>query len=546
MASINQLPRELIDAILHQCILLGPRNSVLNLRLVNRFFNTVLKPHALASIGLDFSRLSLTSDLPRPQPDALQTIGYHAKNMFIDTMVLRDDLEVEFLNTVFRRVRAMDEFCRNLQERYCMGESTFTEMEFYETLEGLLFNCRETQRLRLNLPFQLVGRHCNAATMILANTFKAFANRPEEDSAALKVLVLENLPDIAVVKLWMNPIDVSNIIRVFGALEHMVITLRRHEMDPQHSGAFGSCLWNMVHYAEQLQSLCFIAMDNEDPRPPRGLKQVKFFQMAADEWRARSLPSPHPQVPLGDLRCLELKRVEILPEVLIQAAQKFPKLEELYLNEVYLKAEQSPEVNPDSLAYLWVGLPNQRPPEGSVWLAMELRALLPRLRICRASFLGYDHYLRDEAARHPDFDVVDPCGLGRSVSQRFVEVITGIQQPNMPSGQPIEYLPSRNDLDTSLLTGLTKRTKPLGVVDYDTNAYQTVVGTTPARWHSQGLDGNFPNCNPITLEKLHRIAETACAGMNEVHSGRSTQLFDEMTGEDQNQGPGLGWEYNQA
>lgn len=521
LSTMNQLPRELIDAILHQCVAIGPRNDVLRLRLVCRFFNATLKPFACQTVGLDFSRLSRTSGADRPHADALQTIGYHAKNIFIDTMVLRDDLEVEFLNTVFRRVRAMDDFCKNLQDHYCMGDMTFTEQEYLRATEDVLFNCREIHRLRLNLPFQLVGRHCNAATMILANTFKAFANRPEEDSAPLKVLVLENLPDIAVVKLWTNPIDVRNIMKVCGALDHMLITLRRHEMDPQHSGPFGSCLWNMVQIAEQLQSLCFIAMDNEDPRPPRGLKQVKFFQMAVEEWRARSLPSPQLQDLVCDLRCLELKRVEILPEFLVQAAIKFPHIEELYLNEVYLKVEQSTEWNPDSLRDLWVGLPNQRPPEGGTWLAMELRSLLPKLRVCRASFLGYDHYLRDEAARHPDFDVVDPCGLGRSISQRFVEVVMGIQQPNMSSGQPVEYLSARDTLDSELLCTLTKRTNPLNVVDYDTNAYQTVVGTTPARWHSQGLDGYFQNCNPGTLEKLHKIAETACQGMNEVHRGRT-------------------------
>lgn len=419
----------------------------------------------------------------------------------------------------------MVEFCRTLQARYCMNKASFTELDYYITAEDVLFNCREVERLRLNLPFQLVGRHCAAATMILANTFKAFANRPEEDSTPLKVLLLENLPDIAVYHLWMNPIDVMNIMKVIAALEHLVITLRRHETDPQRSGLFGSCLWSMVENAESLQSLCFIGMDNDD-RPPRGLKQTRVWQMAVDEWRGRTLPAP--QIMLSHLRCLELKRVEILPSVLIQAAERFGStLEELYLNEVYLKAEQGWDWNMASDKVLWIGLPNQRPPDDGTWVAMELRSLAPNLRICRASFLAYDHYMRDDSAWHPEFDLIDPCGLGRSVSQRFIEVVMGIRQPSMPTGEPVEFLPA-DSMHDHLVTDLKPRTRALRVTEYDTNAYQIFAGNTTSRWYTSGIDQVFQNCNPGTLDKLHFIAETACQGMNQLSPPRSEWTGDNV------------------
>ena len=88
---MDQLPRELIDAILQQCVAQGPRNVILDLRLVCRTFNHVLKPFACRTLGLDFSRLSKASGRERPQMDALQTIGYHCKSLYIDLMVLRDD-----------------------------------------------------------------------------------------------------------------------------------------------------------------------------------------------------------------------------------------------------------------------------------------------------------------------------------------------------------------------------------------------------------------------------------------------------------------------
>lgn len=88
---MDRLPRELIDVILDFCIAKGPRNVVLELRLVCRTFDYVLKPFALRTIGLDFTRLSKTTRYTPPMVDGLQTIGYHSKCMFIDLMVLRDE-----------------------------------------------------------------------------------------------------------------------------------------------------------------------------------------------------------------------------------------------------------------------------------------------------------------------------------------------------------------------------------------------------------------------------------------------------------------------
>ncbi|RYC93391.1 hypothetical protein BFJ63_vAg3700 [Fusarium oxysporum f. sp. narcissi] len=514
---MNRLPRELIDAILQQCIEYGPKNAVLDLRLVCRVFDQILKPFACRTLDLEFSRLSKTSGIEHPQIDALQTIGYHCKSLYIDLMVLRDDLEVEFLDTVFARVPSMADFCQTLHKKYCMNETSFTETDCYQKVEEMLFYCRDVDRLRLNLPFQLVGRHCNAATMILANTLKAFAQRPEEDSAKLNTLVVENVTDVAIRHLWMNPIDVMNIMKVLEVLEHLVLTLRRHENEPITVGLFGSCLWNLVENAGELKSLCLIGMDHDD-RPPRGLKQTKFWQMPVDEWRAKSLPAPN--VIHSNLTCLELKRIELCPEVFVRTAENFgTTLRELYLNEVYLKVEQSRDWNEDSKKILWVGMPNQRPGDDCHWIAMALRCATPHLRICRASFLAYDHYMLEDMPTQPEFDLIDPCGLGRSISQRFVEVVMGIRQPTALTKDAVEYLPA-DALFDSLLNNLLPRNRALRVVEYDTNAYQTAVANSTSEWQ-RSIDGVFPNCNSNTLDELHFIAETACEGMSEIHRRRN-------------------------
>lgn len=417
---------------------------------------------------------------------------------------------------MFARVPSMQTFCDTLQKKYCLGESTFTEVEYHRKVEELLFNCRDVERLRLSLPFQLIGRHCNTSTMILANTFKAFASRPEEDSAQIQTLVLENVTDIAICHLWMNPIDVMNIMKVLAACEHLVMGLRRHETDPMKVSLFGGCLWNLIENAEPLRSLCLTALDHDD-RPPRGLKQTKHWQSTFEEWRACSLPIPHINLP--NLTCLELKRVEIPPEVLIRAAESLAStLEELYLNEVYLKADQARDWNEDSKKILWIGVPNERPSKDCKWVAMAIRSALKNLRICRASFLAYDLYLREDVPGHPDFDLIDPCGLGRSVSQRFVEVVTGISQPNMPNGDPVEFLPAETEKD-ELLQGMQARTRSLQVIEYDTNAHQSAVDNTTSRW-LRSIDGCFPNVNSSTLDELHFMADTACKGMTEVQQRR--------------------------
>ncbi|KAI9172089.1 hypothetical protein HJFPF1_01582 [Paramyrothecium foliicola] len=522
-SEMDRLPRELVDAILVHCVDCGSKNDVLRLRLVCHMFNATLKPYACRTLGLEFSRLSKTSSRTRPQLHALNTIGQHCKSLYIDLMVLRDEMEVEFLNSVFSRAPSMVEFCQALQTKYCMGESSFTEEEYLETLDTLLSACCDIERLRLNLPFQLVGSHCNAATRILAITLKAFANRPDEESAELNTMVLENVTDIAICRLWTNPVDVMNIMRVVELLEHLVLTIRRYEFEPLRVGLFGVCLWNLIEDAQLLKSLCLVGADHED-RPPRGLKLTKSWQMPIEEWRAHALPAP--RVIHSYLTRLELKRIELDPDAFTKFADNFGStLQELYLNEVYLKTEKSDGWNEDLTKVLWVGLPNKRPTEDCRWVAMTLRTSARNLRICRASFLAYDYYLGEDVHHvgdsppHPDFDLVDPCGLGRSLSQRFVEIVTGVQQKPTPSGNPIEYFALDPTSDPFSLQ-LTPRTRTMGVVEYDTNAYQTAVANTTSEWQ-KSIDGVFTNCNNNTLDELHYIAETACEGMNELHRRRA-------------------------
>lgn len=88
---MDKLPQELVQAILEQCVASGRKNDVLQIRLACRAFDYCLKPFALRTLNLDFTRLNRALDETRPTFESLQTIGYNCKSLFIDLMVLRDD-----------------------------------------------------------------------------------------------------------------------------------------------------------------------------------------------------------------------------------------------------------------------------------------------------------------------------------------------------------------------------------------------------------------------------------------------------------------------
>lgn len=88
---MDKLPHELIEQILYHCFWQGKRNSTLQLRLVCRIFDQLLKKHACQTVSLTFSRLNKASVRRRPAIDDLQTIGKNCKALNIDLLNVRDE-----------------------------------------------------------------------------------------------------------------------------------------------------------------------------------------------------------------------------------------------------------------------------------------------------------------------------------------------------------------------------------------------------------------------------------------------------------------------
>lgn len=443
------------------------------------------------------------------------------------------------MSKIFSAVPSMEAFVTTLRDRYCLNESSFTEVDYRGSLGKLLEYTPNVSSVRLNLPFQLISKHCRAATMILGNTFEALAQRPEE-SAQVRTLVLENVTDTTIVKLWRNPRDVRNIIDAFSALANLVISVRRHEEGQAQTLNFRHRLWEMIGKAPNLESLCLIGLDWDDG-PFEPLKTTTQRDCTIDDWHFRSIPTIRkpPKSVLPRLTYLELRRVEVAGCGLLSMFRCFKgSLKELYLNQVYLKKVHSAGALETPSDVLWIGLPNTRPPQHHRWIATCLRQMELRLRVCRVSSLGYDQYVIGEEP-HPmlGYDLEDPSGLGRTLEQRFVEVVSGIQQPDGPDCSPVAYWPEEEEQAWAYAD--RDRPHDLEPRDWSAPHYFSTQKNPTSGWQKT-IDCQFPNFNQFTLDELHWFADTACKGMNKI----SRAMDDEEGPQDPQDMPAVNLELN--
>ncbi|KAI1641178.1 hypothetical protein F4809DRAFT_587620 [Biscogniauxia mediterranea] len=539
------LPNELLLAILEQLVAdpYADKNHALSLRTTCRLFDKALKPVTLRTLQLEYTRLDKTERSARPPDDnALRRVGHLCRALYLDMMVMRDIGEVNYLKQAFARVPQMHPFIYMLSERYCLNEFSFTEIEYYNRLASMLEHTPNVTAVRLNLPFQLLSQHCRAATMILGNTLKALLQRPEE-SATVETLVIDNLTDLTLYKLWRNPVDVANFSTILGCLKHLLVSVRRHDDCPHSRFDVAFYLWEMLLKAKQLESLCLVGLDVNDKSE---LKTTTEGQTKFVGWQNRAMPLSSYRVSLLatlNITYLELRSLEIHPADLMDLFRIVSgSLKELYLDHVYLKSiVRGNGSTPEREVSYWVGPPNIPPPStGAVWVAPRLREMIRDLRVCRATNLGYDRYLDGTWARPlneaPTYDIADPCGLSRSLSQRFVEVVFGMKQPDAPDGSPIIHLPPEEDYQHGPENGQEQpllhlslppppQLPPYSIAKppqackkgkwWDAASYLATPHNPTSSWQ-RSIDGFFPNCNETTLERLQAFADEAYDGMQLV------------------------------
>lgn len=286
------------------------------------------------------------------------------------------------------------------------------------------------RRLKLNLPFQVVGQQSRTATLLLATTMAALTKRPEE-SKQLNTLVLDHVSDTTLIDICNNPIDLGNTIQAFSGLKHLVLSIKRQEARDWRQMAFTKHLWFLIRKALDLESLCLIGWNVKRDIVTR----THLHGVSANVWSMRSLPF-HVDESRGSsrLRFLELKRVDIDPKSLISLVTECAgSLKEFYLNEVYLKVRSD---NDSSGSSLWLGHPDLRRADDVVWVAEDLRKVQGlKLDVLRATGLGYDEFDPETNLLHPHYDLVDYSGRNLPFDQRFVEAVLDFKDTIMKEAQ---------------------------------------------------------------------------------------------------------------
>lgn len=430
--------------------------------------------------------------------------------------------------------------------QYCMSEKTFDETDFRRVMDGVLRVTPNMSRLKLNLPFQVIGRASRTATLLLATTFACFRQRPIE-FRFLDTLVLDHVSDSTILDICQNPIDLGNALHAFRYLKNLVISIKRQESSTPLMNIFSSRLWFLISEAEYLESLCITGWNVKTSGPTRRRRA----RADLNDWMMKSLPYPELEKNrcLKHLRYLELRRIDIDPialERLIE--QNSTSLKELYLNDVYLKVFESPERETTAL---WIGHGCVEPkPPGSYWLADKLRDMESlNLEVLRVAGLGYNDFDPSTDMQPKDYDFEDPSGLDRPFEQRFVEAVLGnlapspktisaiataIACPRHLNGWRPSHLPtlegqmdSLTSFTRSLLPGSLDMTniaaspltigtvrphdRPVRKADYDVETFQRFHNTT-SHWKCS-IDGLFYNHNEKALVELQKIISVADRGM---------------------------------
>lgn len=383
-------------------------------------------------------------------------------------------------------------------------------------MEDILLNCCDIERARLALPLPFVVSDELTTTFILANALAALGRRPDEDSATLKVLVLENVTGVAIRNLSYNPIDRLNIMTVFGGLDHLVLSTKGNaSYFPSHR-IFTTELWRFIGMAGSLKTLCLIGLDCGGEPPSTALRHsrsaVTADGMPEADWQESIFPPPL-LVPLFHLTCLELRRMDLTSEFFLSGITSFGStLRELYLDRVCLKIRKAEDEHGFPINDLWVGLPNTtpRPNDRDRWVADIIRNEYSKMQVCRATHLSYDFYgSAEDLEALQGLDINDPCGLNRDLARRFVEVAMGYEQPELENGEPCTMPPSSAQPQPPLKP-VTKDMQPSG---WDIAAYRDVMANPTSKW-LDSIDGCFPNDKSTGVTALRGLTEAWCRGLN--------------------------------
>lgn len=215
---MDKLPNELIDLIL-TCYVQSCRdfkNQVLKLRFVSKHFDTFLRPYLFRTIQLESTKFLDAGEEGKGKGkgsevstniDALRNVGQWCQALYCDMMVIRDEDEVERLLQMFQQVvndvPGLSPLLNSFR-KYTMREGFFDENDYRCMMTTVLASVPNLTRLKLTLPFRVIGKSSRTPTMLLANTFATLASRTLNHKP-LEVLVIEFISDSTICRICNNP-----------------------------------------------------------------------------------------------------------------------------------------------------------------------------------------------------------------------------------------------------------------------------------------------------------------------------------------------------
>ncbi|ATZ54968.1 hypothetical protein BCIN_11g02800 [Botrytis cinerea B05.10] len=506
---MNRLPPEILDSILQKNIEMSRdhKAQLLGLRLVCKAFDQGLKSSIFKTTSLEFSRFARFKNID-DNPDQLKTLRdvvSLSSCVYIDMMITRDTDEIDQLketfNAIYDAVPEMADLIDSLRS-YCLNETTFTEEDYSGLVCRIMQGGPDISRLKINLPFQVVSNAFMTSTRLFANTLACAANRPEEHRK-IDTLVLDHITDVTINSLCNVHIDVENAFKVFQNLKSLVISFKRQESRTSLQTVFARNFWLLIGKAQDLETLCLIGW-NVAQTTKRIRNRRVASRMTNEQWTMRCLPYyPSKRLVLSKLKCLELKRMDLDPLMLLLLIKETRhSLIELYLNDIGLKVNGSTDRENTSL---WIGYQNIQKPDECTWVAPAIRDIEGlNLKVLRVSKLGYDDYSPDLDSETPNYDLDDPTGHNQSFDQRFVEAVMGTKAT----------LPLELAFDTSSDMEIPHGNVTDAEVDpstYDAEAYQKIYNSTSN--YKKSIDGIFCNNNERALRELQNIVSVADRGM---------------------------------
>ncbi|PQE28194.1 hypothetical protein CJF32_00011071 [Rutstroemia sp. NJR-2017a WRK4] len=404
--------------------------------------------------------------------------------------IVRDPGEIEALAQMFGSVGSysseMEELIESLQ-KYCLKQTTFTERDYNLVVWRTLTNGPNITRLEVDLPLQMFGSGNTTAAGLLASTFSCVANRSQRYKK-IDTLIIKHLSDRALKTLFSCSESMGNTLKTFENLKVLVLTLKRSAPRLIPLNPFTKDFWSMLRKARNLQILSISGLTH--------LKHLKLPpRWPIRHWIMGSLPyDPSPGPGLQNLRCLELKSVVVEARMFyLMIEQNCNSLSELYIDDISLKV---PGPRRHRATHdLWIGYPDIAPMENQcTWVAPALRHIKElHLKVLRATKLSYHTTRRHLGSPDPIYDRYEPADRGRSLEERFVDVVLG-------TNASISV-----DVDKTSVTAYVSEPGERHPGKHGSESYQTYHNKTSL--YKTSLDGVFNNHNAEASRELTKIVD---------------------------------------